>query len=48
MASQLTRAPYKGVKPALVIAIDVGTTFSGASYSILTPNEIPAIVDVIG
>lgn len=48
MATQHTRSPYKGDKQALVIAIDVGTTFSGASYSVLTPNEVPDIVDVTG
>lgn len=37
--------PYKG-EPSLIIAIDLGTTFSGASYCILTPGQVPRIEDV--
>ncbi|KAG8903281.1 hypothetical protein FRB99_003522, partial [Tulasnella sp. 403] len=32
------RSPFTGDKPSLVIAIDVGTTFSGVSYTFLRPN----------
>lgn len=37
--------PYKG-EPCLVIAIDLGTTYSGASYCILTNGQVPRIEDV--
>lgn len=37
---------YSGSTRRLVIAIDIGTTFSGASYCILNPGEKPKIVDV--
>lgn len=48
MTSQRVRSPYKGDQPKLVIAIDIGTTFSGASFAVLTPGQIPLIVDVTG
>ncbi|KAJ4471454.1 hypothetical protein J3R30DRAFT_1080306 [Lentinula aciculospora] len=35
------RKPYDGTARKLVIAFDVGTTFSGVSYSILDPGSIP-------
>ncbi|KAJ7617593.1 hypothetical protein DFH06DRAFT_1274125 [Mycena polygramma] len=38
----ISRKPYSGPR-ALVFGIDVGTTFSGLSYSILEPGQIPAI-----
>ncbi|KAF9533884.1 hypothetical protein CPB83DRAFT_757006 [Crepidotus variabilis] len=41
-----TRKPYSGLSRSLVIAIDVGTTFSGVSYAILEPGEIPKIHSV--
>jgi len=44
--SGTTRKPYTGHKKAVVIALDVGTTFSGASYAILDPGEIPKIYEV--
>ncbi|KAF8440445.1 hypothetical protein L210DRAFT_3612339 [Boletus edulis BED1] len=37
------RKPYTGPVRSLVIALDVGTTFSGVSYAILDPGEIPKI-----
>ena len=40
------RKPYKGDKKALAIALDVGTTFSGVSYALLDPDEIPKIYEV--
>ncbi|KAG6878454.1 hypothetical protein C0992_008131 [Termitomyces sp. T32_za158] len=40
------RKPYSGLTRSLVIAIDVGTTFSGVSYAILEPGEIPKILGV--
>ncbi|KAF8843777.1 hypothetical protein BDN67DRAFT_1023775 [Paxillus ammoniavirescens] len=40
------RKPYNGPTRSLVIALDVGTTFSGVSYAILEPGEIPKIYGV--
>ncbi|KAJ6493407.1 hypothetical protein C8R45DRAFT_186846 [Mycena sanguinolenta] len=37
-----TRKPYSGAR-ALVFGIDVGTTYSGLSYSILEPGQVPVI-----
>jgi molecular chaperone DnaK (HSP70) len=39
----LPRKPYKGLTRKLVIAFDVGTTFSGVSYCLLDPGEVPVI-----
>ncbi|KAI0078813.1 hypothetical protein K474DRAFT_1593468 [Panus rudis PR-1116 ss-1] len=38
-----TRKPYSGTTRSLVIALDIGTTFSGVSYAILEPGEVPKI-----
>ncbi|KAI0643476.1 hypothetical protein C8Q79DRAFT_182232 [Trametes meyenii] len=38
--------PYRGSKPKLVIAMDIGTTYSGVSYTLLEPGVIPEIHDV--
>ncbi|PIL34583.1 hypothetical protein GSI_03362 [Ganoderma sinense ZZ0214-1] len=35
--------PYRGPVRKLVVGIDVGTTFSGVSYAILDPGEVPTI-----
>ncbi|KAF9526170.1 hypothetical protein CPB83DRAFT_837537 [Crepidotus variabilis] len=40
------RAPYAGTRRKLVLAFDVGTTFSGISYSILDPGQVPTIKGV--
>ncbi|KAH6897986.1 hypothetical protein BKA70DRAFT_1159601 [Coprinopsis sp. MPI-PUGE-AT-0042] len=37
------RSPYSGSRRKLVLAFDVGTTYSGASYSILDPGQVPEI-----
>lgn len=37
------RQPYQGSSRKLVLAFDVGTTFSGISYCILDPGEVPTI-----
>ncbi|KAF9234834.1 hypothetical protein BU15DRAFT_78667 [Melanogaster broomeanus] len=37
------RQPYQGPARKLVLAFDVGTTYSGVSYSILDPGEPPVI-----
>lgn len=39
----LTRQQYRGAARGLVLAFDVGTTYSGVSYAILDPGEIPKI-----
>ncbi|KAG8996766.1 hypothetical protein FRB90_012640 [Tulasnella sp. 427] len=44
----LHRSTYSGSEAKLVIAIDIGTTFSGASYTFLRPGEEPRIFDVTG
>jgi hypothetical protein len=42
-----TRVKYRGEERSLIVALDIGTTFSGASYCLLVPGEdIPRIVDV--
>ncbi|TFK64304.1 hypothetical protein BDN72DRAFT_861491 [Pluteus cervinus] len=42
-----TRPPYSGTTRSLVLAFDVGTTFSGICYSLLDPGQVPEIKDVI-
>ncbi|KAI9573199.1 hypothetical protein HD554DRAFT_1154942 [Boletus coccyginus] len=42
----LSRKPYHGRLRGLVVAFDVGTTYSGISYSILDPGEVPKIQGV--
>jgi len=37
------RKPYDGYQRKLVIAFDIGTTFSGVSYVFLIPHETPVI-----
>ncbi|KAK7032184.1 hypothetical protein VNI00_013358 [Paramarasmius palmivorus] len=41
--AMITRPNYRGLSRKLVIAFDVGTTFSGASYAILDPGLPPII-----
>ena len=38
--------PYSGPSRKLVLGIDVGTTYSGISYAILDPGEVPKILGV--
>ena len=42
----ISRQPYHGARRKLVLAFDVGTTYSGISYSILDPGEVPEIKGV--
>ncbi|KAJ2917723.1 hypothetical protein MD484_g2725, partial [Candolleomyces efflorescens] len=42
----MARQPYQGDCQRLLLAFDIGTTFSGISYSILTPGEVPEIKPV--
>ncbi|RXW25679.1 hypothetical protein EST38_g186 [Candolleomyces aberdarensis] len=44
MTTQST--PYAGTRRKLVLAFDVGTTYSGISYSILDPGQVPEIKSV--
>ena len=37
----IVRAPYCGPSRKLVVALDIGTTFSGAAYALLEPGQIP-------
>ncbi|KAF8959240.1 hypothetical protein BDZ97DRAFT_1838744 [Flammula alnicola] len=39
-------AVYEGSRRKLVVAFDVGTTFSGISYSVLDPGQVPIIKGV--
>lgn len=45
-SSRLRREPYSGSATGIVIGIDVGTTFSGVSYAILRPGEVPEVVSI--
>lgn len=38
--------PYQGTSRKLVLAIDIGTTYSGVSYCVLDPGEVPKILSV--
>ena len=40
------RARYSGPSRKLVVALDIGTTFSGAAYALLDPGEVPEIQSV--
>ncbi|KAH8800523.1 hypothetical protein DL96DRAFT_1824045 [Flagelloscypha sp. PMI_526] len=42
----IDRKPYAGTTRILVLGIDVGTTYSGISYSILDPGQVPEIKHV--
>lgn len=38
--------PYGGPVRKLVLAFDVGTTYSGVAYTVLDPGEVPKIQTV--
>jgi hypothetical protein len=42
----LGRIPYAGRQRKLVLAFDIGTTFSGVSYTLLDPGAVPVIEGV--
>lgn len=42
----MTHQAYSGKSRGLVLALDCGTTFSGISYAVLDPGEIPQIKGV--
>jgi len=46
LTDMFPRQPYRGLSRKLVLAFDVGTTYSGISYCILDPGEIPKIAPV--
>ncbi|KAK2464373.1 hypothetical protein APHAL10511_003519 [Amanita phalloides] len=46
LVSQALRKPYDGLERKLIIAFDVGTTFSGVSYALLIPREPPVFQGV--
>ncbi|KAF9068282.1 hypothetical protein BDP27DRAFT_1224550 [Rhodocollybia butyracea] len=41
-----TRKPFSGSQRGLVVAFDLGTTFSGISFSVLDPGVVPRIQSV--
>lgn len=40
------RSPYTGPSSGLVLAIDIGTTYSGVSYALLDPGNVPEIKSI--
>ena len=42
----MSEDPYKGPGRTLVLAFDVGTTYSGISFCVLDPGTVPKIVSV--
>lgn len=40
------RNAYTGGSRKLVVALDIGTTFSGAAYALLDPGQVPQIQSV--
>ena len=40
------RDSYAGTSRKLVVALDIGTTFSGAAYTLLDPGQVPRIQSV--
>jgi hypothetical protein len=44
--SVVERSPYNGATKQLLVSIDIGTTFTAVSFSILHPGEIPQFNEV--
>ena len=42
----MARIPYNGASRKLVLAFDIGTTFSGSAYAFLDPGRVPEIHSV--
>ena len=42
----ITRVPYPGSTRKFILALDIGTTFSGAAYAFLDPGQVPEIRSV--
>ena len=45
-AMTITRSPYNGTTRKLLLAFDIGTTYSGVCYAFLDPRVIPEIKGV--
>ena len=45
-AMQPARANYTGLSRKLVVALDIGTTYSGAAYALLDPGKATQIKSV--
>ena len=43
---ETARARYSGLSRKLIVALDIGTTYSGAAYALLDPGEVPQIQSV--
>ena len=43
---EISRTGYSGPSRKLVVALDIGTTFSGAAYVLLDPGEVPEVRSV--
>lgn len=43
----MARAPYNGTSRKLVLAFDIGTTYSGVAYAFLDPGAVPQINPVM-
>jgi hypothetical protein len=44
--SESRRGAYTGDARKLVVAIDIGTTYTAASFSLLEPGDVPQINQV--
>ena len=42
----IPRVPYSGSSRKFILALDIGTTFSGAAYAFLDPGQVPQIQSV--
>lgn len=42
----ITRSPYKGTSRKLLLAFDIGTTYSGVCYAFLDPGVVPEVQPV--
>jgi len=42
----ITRSPYKGTSRKLLLAFDIGTTYSGVCYAFLDPGVVPKVEPV--
>jgi hypothetical protein len=40
------RSAYTGTTKKLLVAVDIGTTFTAVSFSILQPREVPQFNEV--
>ncbi|KAF7290593.1 hypothetical protein MIND_01299400 [Mycena indigotica] len=47
MPSDNTRPPYAGESRKLIISIDVGTTFTAASFCLLQPGNVPKFEEIL-